>query len=230
MKLSIVSHYYGNAPAVELMLSSFRGLAAARPGAFDFVLVDDHSHEPIDTKRFEGIEGLRVFCIVEDVRWNMPAARNIGVHEALCGKILLMDIDHIVDPSLVDVLLDDAEGLSPGEIGSFPRMKRANGGWKQVDPHINSFMLHKSDFLAMGGYEEQFSGNYGHEDKFFKVCSRRHGLVSTMLKTVLFVRGSATPELDRDKSVNTVILNRLLDSKASKAQKTMTYNWERIFP
>lgn len=231
MRLSIVSHYYGNAAAVELMLSSFRGLAAAKPGAFDFVLVDDHSHESISPQSFEGVEGLRVFRIVEDVRWNMPAARNIGVHEARCEKILLMDIDHIIDPSSADTLLSDAEKLKPGQIGSFRRMKKSERVWMEVDPHINSFMIHKADFLAVGGYEEQFSGNYGHEDKFFKVCCRRNGIdESIVLDTVFFVRGARTPHLDRDKSVNTEILNLLLESKVTKAQKTMAYNWTALFP
>jgi hypothetical protein len=230
MKLSIVSHYYGNAPAVEKVLSSFRAMATDRPGSFDFVLIDDHSHEPINPILFEGVEGLRVFRIVEDVRWNMPAARNIGVREALCEKILLMDIDHIIEPSDVDVLLTDAESLPQGAIGSFRRMKKTDGAWREVEPHINSFMIHKADFLAVGGYEEQFSGNYGHEDKFFKICCKRNGLTRVMLSTVLFVRGSSTPDLDRDKSANTVILDRLLESKATKAQKTMAYSWTALYP
>jgi glycosyltransferase involved in cell wall biosynthesis len=232
LKLSVVSHYYNNASSVEKALQSYRDMASAHPGAFEFILVDDHSHEPMDPKIFEGLENLRVFRITADVAWNMPAARNIGVHEAASDKVLLLDIDHVVEPGGVEGLLADAERLSLGKIGHFQRMKRDRklGGWRQIEPHINSFMIHKSDFLRAGGFEERFSGNYGAEDKYFQVCCRRSGITDVVFDTKLLVSGSATENLDRDKSVNTVILEDLLERRVYKAEKFMTYSYSRIFP
>ena len=230
MRLSVVSHFYNNASAVEAMLASFRNMSRVSPGAFDFILVDDHSHEAVDPTLFEGIENLRVFRIVEDVAWNMPAARNIGVYEARCEKILLMDIDHVVDPTQVDNLLSDADRLGIGKLGYFKRKKRVNDGLTELASHINSFIIHGSDFLKSGGYEEDFSGHYGHEDKFFRICCRRNGIKEVPLETTLIVKDSATRNLDRDKSFNTVILNRLIEEGATKPTKYMTCQWVPTFP
>ncbi|MEH3144328.1 MAG: glycosyltransferase family A protein [Methylobacterium frigidaeris] len=233
MKLSIVSHFYNNEESVSKAVESYREMSRLHPETFDFVLVDDHSHDAIDANLFSDVENLRVFRIIEDVAWNMPAARNIGVQEAFCDKIVLMDIDHLVDPTQIGNLLSDAERLKVGQIGQFRRRKRVKNSdheWIEIASHINSFMIHKSDFIRVGGYEENFSGNYGHEDKFFKVCCRRCNMTEIAFDTTLLVQGRATQQLDRDKSVNTTKLENLLRNQTWRAERYLTYKWEMIHP
>lgn len=233
MKISIVSHYYNSPGFIFPFLDMLRALSVSYPGVVDSVLVDDHSHELVDPDHFRGIENLRVFRIDEDVAWNMPGARNIGVKEALCEKILLLDADHVVGPESFSKLLSDAEQLKRGQIGQFRRKKRTGSSpeeWVDVPSHINSFLIHKSDFLAVGGYDESFSGNYGHEDKFFKVCCRRHEIREIQLNTPLLAQGHHTPKLDRDKSINRAILDKYLSGNVNVSQKSLSYHWHKIYP
>ncbi|NKX45336.1 glycosyltransferase family 2 protein [Roseicyclus persicicus] len=230
MQLSIVSHYYNNVSAVEKMIASFAQMERDFPDYFDFVLVDDHSHKPVPLNMFEGLRNLRVFRIKEDVAWNMPAARNIGVHEARCEKIVLLDIDHGFHRDDTRSLMLDAERLQQNEIGHFPRMKKEKGGWVEINPHINSFLICRSDFMRVGGYDESFSGSYGCEDKFFQVCCRKNGIKRKLMSTMAFVVASATQDLDRDKSINQTILERLMSKPVPRAEKFMTYSWEKIHP
>lgn len=213
------------------MVKTFAEMDEEFPDEFDFVLVDDHSHEPVPLSVFENVRNLRVFRIVEDVAWNMPAARNIGVAEALCEKIVILDIDHGFASRDARSLLLDAEGLASGELGHFPRMKMDKSGqWVEIDHHINSFLICKSDFIRIGGYDESFSGHYGCEDKFFQACCRRNGITRKLMSTRTFVVGGSTRNLDRDKSVNLAILERLMKKLIPKAERFMTYKWESIFP
>jgi hypothetical protein len=160
----------------------------------------------------------------------MPAARNIGVHEARCEKIVLLDIDHGFRSDDTQSLMLDAERLAPSEIGHFPRMKKEGGEWIEIRPHINSFLICKSDYMRIGGYEESFSGHYGCEDKFFQVCCRKNGIRHKLMSTHTFVVAGATQNLDRDKSVNQAVLDRLMENPLPRAEKFMTYGWERVYP
>lgn len=233
MPLSIISHYYNNSASVEKAVAAYREISRLHPEMFEFVLIDDHSHEPISQDLFEGIPSLRVFRILEDVAWNMPAARNIGVSEARFNKLLIMDIDHMVDLSRFDLFLSDVEALKIGEIARFRRKRRSltnQNEWIEIRSHMNSFLIHKSDFVDVGGYEEEFSGHYGQEDKFFTACCRKNGIAEVMLDSYLVLQGKATSNLVRDKTVNADKLDSILKEKTFRASKYLTYKWTQIYP
>jgi hypothetical protein len=55
-------------------------------------------------------------------------------------------------------------------------------------PHPNSFVMHRDDFWAMGGYDEDFVGFYGSDGNFRK-CAKGWGLLekpTTDFKLTLF--------------------------------------------
>ncbi|WP_082463915.1 glycosyltransferase [Sphingomonas sp. Leaf17] len=231
MLISIVSHYYNNQRSIEGMLESFQRLDSAYPNYFDFILVDDHSSEKIDNSIFEGIKNLRVFRIVEDIAWNMPAARNIGVKEAKSDKILLIDVDHTIKGEDIDSFVEDAGNLKRGEVARFKRFRLSpEKEWYEIKSHINSFMIHKADFDEIGGYDEQFSGRYGGEDSFFKFCCERHNFKDIVVDTPLYVSGKSTAGLDRDNSENRKIYLSLVERNIGKPQKTMLCSWDQIYP
>ncbi len=229
-RVSIVTHFYNNPYCLDRMLRSFEGLAQAHPGAIEFIIVDDHSDPAPDPAIYDGIPDLRVFRLLDDVAWNMPGARNIGVHEAQSDMILLMDIDHIIDPQHNDRLLTLVDTFEPRTVATFGRIwRKPSGRTKRKPGHINSFLIRKSDYLSVGGFEELFSGHYGHEDKYFKVCCRRNGIKETELELDLLIEpGTFTKVLDRDRSHNDTILKDLLQGGVFKAQKTLSFPYERI--
>ena len=230
MKLSIVSHYYNNLPAVRRVISSFADMERRHPGQFDFVLVDDHSSDLVPEDEFAKVQNLRVFRIREDVAWNMPAARNIGVFEAACDKILLIDVDHIVNPEHTTELLALAERMSELDKYVFRRFATSGTDRQEVRYHLNSFLMTKAGFEKAGGFEELFSGHYGCEDKYFAVCCRSKGMIEKKTTEVelLVERGLHTPHLNRDKTLNLEILNSLMSEGHFRAKKVLAYPYDRV--
>lgn len=118
------------------------------------VIIDDCSHEPLGP-----IEGIKIFRIIDDIKWNQPGARNLGFH--LCdGWVVCADIDHLITKENIEQLKHI--NLQKGTIYYLGR---------EDTDSVNIFVMHKDDFEIIGGYDEDFSGNYGYDDiHFYNKC------------------------------------------------------------
>lgn len=230
MTITVVANVYNNQSALEVFIKKMKPIQSAAPGRFEFVIVDDHSHDAIDLDVFDGLTDVRVYRVTEDVRWNMPGARNIGALEARRRCILFLDIDHIIPLDQVETLLSDAEGLAPGRRLT-PIRHRASGSraGEELKPNINCFLINRSDFFLAGGYEEDFAGHYGQEDKYFRYCCRRNGVEDQAAKFTLgLMSNSSTRGLDRDKARNEVILDVLVDRHIVRARRAFSYGYTQL--
>jgi hypothetical protein len=83
----------------------------------------------------------------------------------------------------------------------------------------------------VGGYDERFSGNYGQDDKFFKVCCRLHEIKDVSLNARLYNKsGTSTRSLDRDASVNRALVERLVAEGVSSSEKYLSFQYEQLLP
>ena len=92
--------------------------------------------------------------------------------------ILFTDIDHI----LTNSVLDAAEEMSEehpmihfrrhyGELDETGKLININP--EELKPHMNTFVISKERFEALGGYDESFCGKYGGDDKDFLARYRK---------------------------------------------------------
>jgi glycosyltransferase involved in cell wall biosynthesis len=111
---------------------------------------------------------LRVFRIEVDVRWNWLAARNIGAEHAPDGWILLTDMDHVVPSATLDAVIHGEH--DPGLIYAFARKEHTG---QVIAPHSASFLLTRSLFWRIGGYDEGLSGYYGTDGDFRRRAAKQ---------------------------------------------------------
>lgn len=129
------------------------------------VLVDDCS--PIPMKEYLINQDLpnadiRLYKIVEDIRWNLPGAYNVGIKEAETKWVWCMDSDHTVPKdSLIHML-----NMQLDEKAFYQHMKtriyksstdthkgEASGAWFHT----------KEQWEAVGGLNEDFSKSGGYD-------------------------------------------------------------------
>ncbi len=166
-----------------------------------FILVDDHSPDPIaipdDINLF-----LRLYRIDDDITWNQAGARNLGASMAPARRLLLTDVDHIFPEELLIKITDSPVPRH------YYKFKRVNSdGTKRSSP-CNIMFLSKGLFMDAMCYDEEFCGHYGYEDVFFRDWLHRHGYRQSYLTRRLKViaadsdRDDAYHDLRRDTTRN----------------------------
>jgi glycosyltransferase involved in cell wall biosynthesis len=125
-------------------------------------------------------------------------AKNIGAKLAVGDYVLFCDIDHVIFADF-NVLFDTVKGMNGDTAIKFQRQGNT------VHPGI--FLVDKDYFLSQGGWPEDFSGNYGHDNTYIKryfkitqIAPLSSGWAHTAIK-------SSTHNLMRDPAVNKEKLN-----------------------
>jgi hypothetical protein len=170
--LSYVTHYYLDQQRPDTVLDLFHRYQRYSPGLLDriqFVVVDDCSPLRFDPPDLDlNVTWLR---IMDDIPWNQPGARNLGVVYAPSDKVLLTDIDHEFPEATLAKMLRMREcGRDFFKIyRTCPTTGRLRKG------HSNIFLLSRARFLRLYGYDEEFSGHYGSDDYRFVKFQKYHG-------------------------------------------------------
>ena len=164
----MVYPYYENADFFGQQLAVWSAYSADLRTNLRFVVVDDGSptRPAVDVLRSVRIDGLRLFRIGVDVRWNWLAARNIGAAHSRDGWLLLTDMDHVVPE---DTLRHLTYGLhDPRVIYRFSRVEHTG---ERIHPHPNSWFMTRDMFWKIGGYDEACSGYYGTDGDYRRRCA-----------------------------------------------------------
>jgi hypothetical protein len=177
-------------------------------GLHEVIVIDDCSTATIPYKDFPSIKFAR---IETNLMWNMPGARNLGAHLSTQSQLLFIDIDHL-PPYKLDV--------APNGTTLFKRLHKG----KEIKHSQGCVAINKIDFK---GYDEDFVGNYGKEDKLFLNI---HGK-TTVTDQYFIVLNPNTYSLTRDTTVN----QKLYDNKIKdvirgkyKVPPLLNFKWKLI--
>lgn len=202
--LSYITHFYCNKPGafdhVKSLLEAYASYPAELLDRIHFVVVDDGSPQAYEIPEVDlNLTWLR---ITEDIPWNNPGARNLGVTYAKSDKIVLSDIDHHFPVETLRHLLDRPECGR-----SFFKFRRLQDG-KPMHTHANTFLMSRARFMRLWGYDESFCGHYAHDDVWFVKFQKWHGSRERTLPSrfPIHMRSkdtrAMTHTLDRDLSTN----------------------------
>lgn len=203
-RVTLVVPYYQNAAFLETQAAVWR----TYPEGVSIVVVDDGSPEPA---RFPSdLERVRLFRIEQDVPWNWLAARNIGAHHAKEEWLLLTDMDHVVP---FDTMRSVVYGQhDPKVVYGFSRREHTGA---EIPPHSASFLMTRSMFWTIGGYDEALSGHYG-TDGVYRKEIRKHApmqILSDALVRYEYVDDSSTSAYRRKLPADAVSVRRLVAAR-----------------
>lgn len=236
--LSCVTHFYLNQGSPEAILNLLRRYERYSPDLLDrvqFVIVDDGSPLRFEIPHFDlNLTWLRVD---EDIRWNNPGSRNLGVVYAKSDKVLLTDLDHEFPEETLRAMGD----APPCGKNAYKIYRRdvETGAFRKG--HSNTFFLSRARFLRFGGYDEEFCGHYGSDDSRFVKYQKAHGTLFLYFpkQYVCFKRDDIDKSrsyhsLHRDLSFNTPVDSRKrLEMKefgheAGHSRMFLEFTWTKV--
>lgn len=166
---TLVMPYYENARFLATQLEGWWALPPELRARMSAVIVDDGSPDSPASAVLAPRPlpfPIRLFRIEVDRRWNWLAARNIGLHYAAPGWVLVTDMDHVVPEATVRAVVDGAH--DPDVIYAFSRVEHTGA---PANPHSASFLMTRAMFWTVGGYDERLSGHYGTDGDWRRRCA-----------------------------------------------------------
>jgi hypothetical protein len=221
IRLSYVTHFYLNKNNGGEILSLFDDYAQLPADILDrvlFVVVDDGSPAPYELKNWP--LNMIILRVQEDIPWNNPGARNLGMVYAKSDKVFVADIDHALDEKSFRTLLK-----MPRCGRKFWRLPRRDPDGRPVRAHANTFLLSRGFFLKYFGYDEALCGHYACDDTFLAKYFKQHGMQQwlmvdgAVLHQRRFADKGSTHTLDRDMTHNKALV-------AQKIREMRTYGPE----
>jgi hypothetical protein len=129
------------------------------------VIVDDHGDPPVAIPHdIRAMLGCQLYRVRRQIEWNQMGARNLGVQEAQTPWVLMMDPDMVLEPTVAKRLVSFLPRLRQGSLVKF-LLRYTNDVLDNSSPNV--YLIHKSDFLKVGGYDEDYAGHKGWSDVQF---------------------------------------------------------------
>jgi len=224
--ISFIYPYYNNISVVKQLLDHYEYLPHELKKEFQFVLIDDCSDEILDYTYFNQFNlNLIVARIDNDIDWNQSGAHNLGSTLATGDWICMMDIDHHFKyPELESLLkLEKTEK----DVFYFPRIYCKN----ILKEAPNIYLINKKSFWSLGGYDEDFAGNYGYEDKLLQKIIFKKLKTHVIDSIFIEVLNAPTLSLNRDVTINKNLLEeklKLVKEKKYINGSILRFKWTKI--
>lgn len=194
--ISVVIGYYANFNHLVDQVKVWSAYPPAILNQFEFVIVDDgtpslksRSLKDLCEENSEILSKvpLRTYRIPKDVGWNNHGARNVGAFVARGKFLIMLDMDCVILPKMLHQIIASMKTLRTKEALYFSRVRveKVKGQWLLKNPlpkSPNMFLIHRSTFWSINGYNEDLEGVYG-TDAEFKRRLDRHGIRRTYTST-----------------------------------------------
>lgn len=220
--VTLIVPYYECPTFFARQLETWHGYRADLRANLRVIVVDDGSptHPASNVPK-----DVRLFRIEQNLRWNWIAARNIGANHAPEGWLLLTDMDHVVPESTLESVIYSVRRHDT--IYGFARMEHT-GEW--IEPHKNSWLLTRSMFWKVGGYDETLSGHYGTDGDWRRRCAStaKMAILSDPLVRYEFVDDAST-SYPRKLQEDTQFVQRTVASRRPGwTPKTLSFPYQEV--
>ncbi len=201
MRLSVVIPVYNQD---DLAIRHVRACASATRIPDEVIVVDDGGVPGLDKKlaRIQWPFRLVHARVLEDIPWHQPGARNIGMAVSTGDVISFEDADHLPGSGYYEAALEVLE--SRREV-FLVQAEREYGG-ETLRASRSTWCVRRHAILAIGGYDEDFSGHYGYDDTLVIERLLRSGDAKEIGRHVSVAAGGGSRGYARDPSRNAALL------------------------
>lgn len=244
--LSLCLPYYMNAGMLARHYELWRDWPSDVKSRVEIIVVDDASPErpAAEVARPQDLPTLSIYRVQKDIPWHQDAARNLGAHVALGAWLVLTDMDHALPLTSVQTLLRraDSGGLDAGTIYTLSRID-ADTGLPTLatdgtpKPHSNSYLVSRTTYWHIGGYDESLCGIYGTDGLFhwraFRKAAKSHlDDVALLRYSPAMVPDSETTTLPRKEGRDETELARRKAAALMRGIEApvpvLTFEWKRV--
>ena len=162
--LTMVFSVYGQPRMLDKQIATMFDYSPEVCRHLSVVIVDDCGDPPVDADclhRLSLLKSVKLLRVTKDIPWNQHGCRNLAMEHAQ-GWCLLMDPDFVFDGDTLRRLMQCAEKLTRGRVAKYGLTHKSNGKLDMTSP--NTWLMHRDDFFAIGGCDEDFSGHKGWAD------------------------------------------------------------------
>lgn len=233
---------YGQPLMMEKWFQTIRAYDDSVLDQLALVIVDDHGDPPVAIPvDIQAMLETRIYRVTKQIPWNQMGARNLGVQESKTPWVLMMDPDMVLEPTVAKRLVNFLSRMRQGSLVKL-LLRYTNDVLDNSSPNV--YLIHKSDFLKVGGYDEDYAGHKGWSDVQF-LHTLKGFKMAFVKKSDLWVRyyrprdieDATVKSLDRSVAFN----RRMHITKMSAArmigwakwaaanrQKLVRFPWERV--
>ena len=247
--LTLVYTFYNDFRRLNLQQEVWNNYTDDLKKKINIVLVDDCSKIPLHTKIEPTDLDITVYRIKEDLKWNIPGAINLGITQAKTDWILNFASDCSIESDELTKLMD----LKP-ETSTFYKMFRRritndiSAARRRFEPHSEVFVHNKSNFLDMGGFDEDFtgsrSGGYAVFDNYFNEKTLYFGYKLALINNVRMIEwlediGGENIQQKTGVDGHTIRINKLLFGEKKKLffeqgkdairSPMLRFEWEKVY-
>jgi hypothetical protein len=164
-EITLVMAIYGQPLMLQKQVDTIKSYPDHVLDDLSIVIVDDHGEPPVDVGLVKSltayVRDVQLFRITENIPWNQMGARNLGMVHA-DGWCLMVDPDMVFQADVMHRIQLAAEKLSPGHVVRYQLKHVSSGKLDASSP--NTYLIHSTDFIKVGGYDEDYAGNKGWSD------------------------------------------------------------------
>lgn len=201
-KLTIYFPYYNQPDCLKKQLNNFLKFDSNILKYLNIIIVDDGSFQHPALPIIQSFNiykkiNIQLIKINIDIPWNQPEANNVAFRECKTKYMIRTDIDHYFDEVNIVKILN-----YPFKNKYYYSFNRKNEQFNSLNSPPNIYIMKKTDYFKIGGYNEYFSGNYGDDIEFLP---RANKLLTRILIDDIFSIvdiHNGTKSLLRDISIN----------------------------
>lgn len=247
-ELTIVMAVYGQPRMLWKQLDTILHYPEDVLDRLNVVIVDDCGVPEVEVRLIENLDcfakSAKLFRVTQDIPWNQMGARNLGMHHSK-GWCLMIDPDMVFDGPMMARMIQAAEKMQRGQVGKWALKHTSNGTLDTSSP--NTWLVHRDDFFAVGGYDEDFAGHKGWSD--VQLLDVLRSCYKLQLRPDLFAHFHSTKDvpdamvtsLDRSTSVNKRKRVKKVGqaraaggwarwAKARKDVPRLRFTWQQVYP
>lgn len=227
-ELTLIMAYYENHTMLQRHLHQFQKYDRKVQKNLQIIIIDDGS--PASPARLDSESPcqISIYRMKVDVRWNQDACRNLGANKAKTQWILLTDIDHLVPNDTMAAIM--TQSLNPEFVYKFSRVSEPE--MLPYKPHPNSWLMTKSMFCDVGGYDERLAGWYGTDGDFLDRVAAVAPIVRLDLPLVRVPRhvtpDASTTTLTRKTPQDQAMIKTLRAKYKGTPPLTLSFPWEKV--